>query len=209
MSLYLYGLGKSRSLRCEWMLEELEVPYKFVSVALMEGEGRSPEYLAINPCGKVPALRDGELTLFESAAICTYLGDKFPDANLVPRAGSAERGIYNQWMFYCMAELEQPLWIYGKHTFVYPEAHRVMEILPSTAREFKRAKKVVSQALADRKYLLGEQFTAADVLVGQTLMWAKSGNFELDCEILEAYVTLLKVRPAFQRTMQKLKSRAS
>ena len=88
------------------MLEELDVPYEIVLIDFERGEHKSVEYRKIHPHGQLPALEDGTLTMFESAAICAYLADKFPDKRMAPALGTIERGMYYQWMFYSMAALE-------------------------------------------------------------------------------------------------------
>ena len=135
----IYGYPQTRSRRLTWMMEELEQDYEFVLIDLMKGEGQSPEFLAVNPAGKVPAMADGELVLTESAAIINYLADKWPEKQLAPELGSPARGLFYQWSHFVMAELEQPLWTIGKHKFALPEEHRVEAIMPTASWEFQKA----------------------------------------------------------------------
>ncbi len=121
--LEIYGTPRSRATRVTWALEELAVEYRYHPVDLLKGEGQKPEFRKLNPSGKVPVLVDGDLVLSESAAICAYLGDKFPESGLVPRPGTADRAKYDQWSYFLLTELEQPLWTAGKHRFVYPECY--------------------------------------------------------------------------------------
>lgn len=201
----LYGAPGSRSLRVAWMLEELQLDYDYQRVALMKGEGRSEHYLAINPGGKVPALQDGEITLTESAAIVTWLGDKHRARDLVPEPGSPERGRYDQWCHFAMSELEQPLWTIGKHTFAIPEQYRVKEIFPTAEWEFQCALGLLSKALQDRRYILGDQFSAADILLAQTLLWADAFKQPLEAPGIREYMDRTTDRPALQRAKQKEK----
>ena len=201
MTMTIYGDKTNRAGRCLWMLEEIGAPYHLHVVDFRAGEHRSPEYLRLNPNGKVPTLVDGDLVLFESAAICTYLGDKYPESGLVPRAGTPERALYNQWLFFCLSELEQPLWSISKHKFALPRDRRIPEMREVARYEFARAAPVVAQRLADRPYLLGDTFTAADILVGHTLFWAKRFKVPLDSDVLEDYAMRLLQRPAFGRAM--------
>merc|ERR1712054_317900 len=100
------------------MLEELGVGFEWKKLNYQKGETRTPEFLAVNPRGKIPALQDGDLAIAESAAINTYLGDKFPSSGLVPRAGTKERGIYDMWCFFLVSELDAAsLTIYGRHDY--------------------------------------------------------------------------------------------
>ncbi|MEE2961159.1 MAG: glutathione S-transferase family protein [Myxococcota bacterium] len=201
MGLTLYGTKGTRAFRVFWMLEELEAEYEINPINVTKGEGRSKEFLAINPMGKVPALADNNQIIFESAAIVTYLGDKYPDKKLLPPLGTYERGLYYQWAFFVMSELEQPLWLNAKHTFIYPEARRIPQVKEQCQFEFKRVIKILNQHLSDNAYMLGESFSAADILVGQTLQWAQVVKFQLDSKRLDAYVEEMMARPGYRRAM--------
>ncbi|MBK07579.1 MAG: glutathione S-transferase [Deltaproteobacteria bacterium] len=196
-----YGSKNSRSLRVVWALEEAQAPYEYKYVALMKGEGRSPAFLAINPGGKVPALQDGEFILTESAAICNYIGALYPDAMLVPTEAKA-RALYDKWCFFAMSELEQPLWTFAKHTFAIPEKYRVPEVKETAKWEFRVACKVLEAGLQDKPFILGEQFSMADILLSHSLAWATFSQLELP-ETLAAYAARMSERPAFQRAFQK------
>src|SRR5271166_4282849 len=102
----LYFAPQTRAIRPLIMLEELAVPYEVVLIDFKGGEHKTVEYRKIHPHGQLPALQDGRLTMFESAAICAYLADKFPDKRMAPALGTVERGTYYQWMFYSVAALE-------------------------------------------------------------------------------------------------------
>src|SRR4051812_46138318 len=104
MALKLFYVPRTRSTRPRWLLEELGVPFELVR--LTPPDTRKPEHLAINPLGHVPVLQDGDFTLFESAAIALYLGEKFPEKKFLPPSGSRERGEVYQWLFFGMTELE-------------------------------------------------------------------------------------------------------
>src|SRR4051812_20596001 len=160
----LYYVPMTRSNRPRWMLEELGVPYELVRLDPKKGDNKTPEYLAINPTGKVPALVDGEVKMFESAAIVAYLGDKFGDEKLAPPAGSAERPAYYQWLFFGMTTLEQPVSLYAKHSSTLPPEKRVAEVAEDAKAGVERALLALDRALADRQWLL-RSFSAADIVV--------------------------------------------
>src|SRR5687768_13516654 len=120
----LYEFGPTRSLRVRWTLQELGVPFESVVVRLTKDEHKRPEFLAINPAGKLPVLVDGHLVLTESAAIVRYLAEKFPEKQLLPTA-LQQRAQADRWMMFAVTELEQPLWRIARHTFLYPEAQRL------------------------------------------------------------------------------------
>lgn len=199
----VYGYPKTRSNRITWMLEELGVNYNFQLVDLMKGEGYSESYRAINPSGKVPALADDKLILTESSAIISYLGDKYGSAPLMPKPGTAERGHHDQWACFAITELEQPLWTIGKHKFALPKEQRVPAIFETAAWEFQKALSLLSAGLEDRDYILGTDFSAADILLGHTLFWAIAFKQPIEQDNLKAYINRLKDRPARLAAIEK------
>jgi len=205
----LYGCPQTRSARAAWALEEAGAEYAYVAVDLMKGEGRAPDFQAINPGGKVPALADEGLTLTESAAICTYIGDRFPESGLTPPPGTAERAKYHQWCFFVIGELEQPLWTIAKHRFALPAEWRVPRIEPTARKEFEWALGVLEHGLGDQAYLLGDGFSAADILAAHTLNWARKGQVLPDSARLDAYLERTLSRPALARARQREAAAAS
>ncbi len=199
----IYGFPNSRSNRAVWAAAEAGVDYEYVQVNLTQGGGRTPEYLAINPNGKVPALADGDDIICESGAICTYIGDKVPEKGLTPAAGTYARARYNQWMFWVIGELEQPLWTIAKHSFILPEKHRVPAIVETAKFEYKIVTKVLAKELGDQQFILGDTFTMADVMIGHTLLWAQKFLGESEHANLNAYIGRLVARPAFQKIAAK------
>lgn len=201
--LTVYGCANTRSSRVLWALEEAGARYEYVTVDLLVGAARQPDYLALNPGGKVPTLVDGSYVLTESAAICTYIGDRFPGSGLTPPVGSPERGHYDQWCFFALSELEQPLWTLSKHTFALPERRRIPAVLDTARWEFAVAAKVLARGLGQRDFVVGDGFTAADILVAQTLAWARACKLPLEHDNLTAYATRLLARPAWTRARQR------
>lgn len=199
----IYGYPQSRSDRIVWLLEELEQDYEFKRIDFTKAEHKSPDFLAINPAGKLPALRDGDLLMTESGAITTYLADKFSQAGLIPKAGTAERAMHDQWSYFALTELEQPLWTQGKHKFAIPEEHRVKEIFPTTVWEFSQALALLSKGLGDKKYILGNKFQAVDILLAHTLAWALAFKNDLEYDNLKDYAARLTSRPALARAYEK------
>ena len=199
----VYGYPKTRSNRITWMLEELGANYNFQLVDLMKGEGYSESYRAINPSGKVPALADDNLILTESSAIISYLGDKYGSAPLMPKPGTAERGHHDQWACFAITELEQPLWTIGKHKFALPKEQRVPAIFETAAWEFQKALALLSAGLEDKNYILGTEFSAADILLGHTLFWAIAFKQPIEQDNLKAYINRLKDRPARLAAIEK------
>ncbi|MFO1370939.1 MAG: glutathione S-transferase family protein [Candidatus Competibacteraceae bacterium] len=197
--LKVYGFPNSRSMRVVWTLEEVGAEYDYVKVDLRSGENFRSPFTALNPGGKVPALVDGDFVLTESAAICTYIGDQYPAAGLVPTASTRQRAQYHQWCSFVISELEQPLWTIGKHRFALPENRRVPAITDTALWEFSVAAKVLDKGLGDREFIVGDRFSIADILVAHTLAWAKAYKIPLGSERLDAYAGRLLARPALAR----------
>jgi glutathione S-transferase len=162
-------------------------------------EHKAPEYLKIHPHGVVPALVDGEVSLIESSAICMYLADKYPEKRLAPPLNSPARGRYYQWMVYTIATLEPPLVQIFLNTVMYPEEKRSPAAVEEAKAAFAEVAGVLSAALAGRPYLLGAEFSAADVMIGSTLGWAQMMGQLGDQPGLQDYVKRLSERPASQR----------
>ena len=195
----LYYAPQTRATRPRWMLEEIGAPYELVRLQLSKGEHKRPEYLKIHPHGAVPAYSDGEVTMFESAAICAYLADKFPDKRLAPPVGSAERGLYYQWLVYSMATMEPPVLKVFLNTRMLAEEKRSPAVAEEGRAQWKDVARVLQQAVEGKAFLLGEQFTAADVMVGSILGWAGFMGLLDGFPGLQTYVERLTSRPAFKR----------
>jgi glutathione S-transferase len=183
----LYYNPRSRSLIAKWMLDECGADYEIVPIDFEKREHKSQEFLKINPAGKLPALVDGESKIFESAAICLYLGDKFPQANLAPRIGAPERGRYLSLMVYSTSQLEPAM------------GDALLGGQPATPQrgwtDFDTAKDVVEGELGDGPYLFGDWFTAADVMIGSMFIYKRILGGPRERAKLEAYVDRLLARP--------------
>ena len=200
----LFNCPGTRGIRVSWLLEELGAEYDFKLVRLGKKDTAAfREYLDVNPAGKVPAIRDGDLALTESAAIMTYLGDKFPQRGLVPAAGTPERGKYEQWCYFVMAELEQPLWTLAKHRFALPPERRIPAISETAEWEFQKALRILDAGLGDKAFILGEDFSAADILVGQTLNWGRLAKQPLEPDNLKRYAERVLAHPALQQARDR------
>lgn len=192
----LYGVTRSRALRCLWMLEELGVPYESVKVDFATGQCRAPDYLKINPNGHIPALQDGNVTLFESLAINLYLARKF-DKGLWP-TNVADEGRTYQWSLWAMTELEEPLLTTLLHRVVFPEAQRDATKADDAAKRAAVPLAVLGGALAGRSYLLGDAFTVADLNVASVMLWARLAKVALPAEV-QPWLDRCVSRPALAR----------
>jgi glutathione S-transferase len=194
---FFHGATPSRSLTVHWMLEEVGEPYELLLVDFLKEENRAPEYLAINPLGQVPAvLHDGAL-ITETAAICCYLADAFPKANLAVPIGSSLRGPYLRWIFFATTCLE-PLILEKIYDRSPLEFSMTGWLNPTNVLN------VLAEAVKDRPFIVGDQFTAADLMVGSTLNWGMNivGAMEPRAEFNE-YCNRLEKRPARQRQLAK------
>lgn len=185
----LYETSKTRSARCRWLLQELEVPFEAVQVKLSLGEHKKPEFLKINPYGRVPVLVDGDLVLSESVAICLYLADKFAGKGLIPAPGTAKRGLHDQWLLFCATELEQPLWQIRRHTALYPSEKRLPAEVEIARENFKNAASVLENALHRKTYLSDNRFSVADIVATYTLIWASGYRLLDEFPVLENYMS--------------------
>lgn len=193
--LTLYHAAPSRSSIARWMLEEIGEPYDVHVLNLPKGEHLSPEYKAINPMGKVPALRHGEAIMTESAAICTYLADAFPAAGLSMPIGSPERAPYLKWLFFAPGCIEPAM---------MDRAFPRKEEAPRGSigyGDFDRVMAVTARGVDPGPYLMGERFTAADVVVGSNIRWGLIFKLVPDRPEFLRYVARLEARPALQRTV--------
>lgn len=191
--LTLYHAAPSRSSIVRWMLEELGEPYDLHVLDLTSGEQQAPAYLAINPMGKVPALRHGETVVTEAAAICTYLADEFPQARLNVPVGDPRRGAYLKWLFFAPSCIEAAI---TDRAFPRQEQPRRGTL---GYGDYDTVMDVVAGAVEPGPYLMGEQFTAADVVVGSTLRWGLMFDLLPKRPAFVAYVDRLEQRPALQR----------
>jgi glutathione S-transferase len=166
----LYGTRQSRATRCLWALEELGVPYELV-VTNLATDAKTPAYREINPNARVPALVDGELKLFESLAINLYLAKTYDKSGLYPRSPADEaRAI--QWSIWVMTEAEPGLLAILMNRMILPPAERSESAAQAAQEKLAQPFAVLDGVLADRKYLLGDAFTIADLNVAAVLSWA-------------------------------------
>jgi glutathione S-transferase len=197
-NLTLYHASPSRSSVVLWMLEELGEPYDIKLLSLSKGENRQPDYLAINPMGKVPALKHGDAVISEASAICAYLADEFPKAKLNVPVGNPARGVYLKWLFFGPSCVEPA---------IMDRAYPRKDTPPRAALGFGDYDTVIDvlakAAGAASPYLLGKQFTAADVVIGSGLRWGTMFKLIPERPEFAAYLSRLAERPALKRATEK------
>ncbi len=193
--LVLYTNPMSRGRVARWMLEEIGAPYK-VEVLDYASTMKGPAYLAINPMGKVPALRHGDAVVTETAAICAYLADAFPQAQLAPPSGDWLRAPYYRWLFFGAGPVEAATSNKALGFVVPPERERMIG--------YGNIDKVLNtlEAAVSRAYLVGNSFTAADLYIGAQIGFGLMfGTFEKR-PAFEQYWARLSTRPAYARAKQ-------
>lgn len=188
--LVLYTNPTSRGRIVRWMLEEIGQPYQAEMIDYGPGT-KSPEFLAINPMGKLPVLRHGEIIITEAAAICAYLADAFPNAGLAPPPHDPRRGAYYRWLFFAAGPVESAVTNKALGVAV-PESRQRMVGYGT----FATTMDVLEQAISAGDYLVGDQFTAADVYVGSQI------GFGLQFNSIDR-------RPAFERYWARVSDRAA
>lgn len=204
----LYYIPTTRAVRPRWLLEEMGVPYELVRVDM--NMTKQPEYQKLHPHGKVPILVDGEVTIFESAAICAYLADKYQSMGFAPTIESPERSYYYQWLFYATSTLEPPV----EHFMFTVLPNLPEKILPIKVRSaisaeealqwFDRVAVPLRKVLADKNYLVGDKLSAADIVIGGVLLWALKLGMLKENDPLDRYIKQLMERPALMRADENL-----
>ncbi|WP_431228064.1 glutathione S-transferase family protein [Burkholderia contaminans] len=190
----LYGFAGTRSQRALWGLKELDADFEFISVNLLQGEHKRPEFLRLNPAGKVPVLVDGDLVIPESAAIVLYLADKYPEKALLP-VDPALRAEAYRWVMFAVTELEQPLWRITRHAFIYPPEKRSPADIELAREDFRTMAAILDKHLEGREFIVGDTLTVADCVTAYLIDWAGECNLIESFPQLRAYLERLYARP--------------
>lgn len=191
MTTRLYYAPKTRAFTALWLLEELGIPYELESFRLDTQRHKQPDYLAFAPMGKVPAVVDHGVGLAETGAIAMFLADKYPQAGLSPRFDSEERAAYLQWIVFAGSVIEPA---FGEKFFQWK--------VPKSSvawGSFDDMIQAVTAGLGGRAWLVGDGFSAADIVVGATLAFGVKFGIISPDSVIGQYVQRLAARPAFQR----------
>jgi glutathione S-transferase len=194
----LYHAPRTRSIRVLWLLEELDLPRELMTI---EYQPPATPFAQRTPSGKFPTLEDGETVMFESGAIVEYLLERYGQGRLGPRAGEPGRGVFLQWLHFAEATLLPPLIEILRHTLLKPEAERIPAVVADAKVRAAVTLGVLERALQDREYLLGADFSAADVMMGYGVQWAAVLGLLGDSPNLRAYHERLSSRPALQKAL--------
>ncbi len=193
----LHHQPRSRSTRVLWLLEELGIPF---DLTVMSREAKqTPEYLALHPLGRSPVLEEEGGPVFESAALILHIADQSLDRGLIGPLGSHERALQYQWCFFGMTDLEGALMDIARQ--LWSDGESDAGIVERATARFVAAAGAVAGALGDDEYLVGNEFSVADIVVGSVLGFARTGEITPLPDELAAYVDRLEARPARQRAV--------
>ncbi|HWY13893.1 MAG TPA: glutathione S-transferase family protein [Rhizomicrobium sp.] len=194
LTFYTNPMSRGRIVR--WMLEEVGQPYK-TELLDFASTAKAPAYLAINPMGKVPAIKHGDIVVTECAAICAYLADAFPAARLAPPSGDRLRGPYYRWLFFGAGPVEAAA-TNKSMGFVVPEDRKGMAGYGSLAQVVD----VLESAVSHGDYLVGGNFTAADLYLGAHIGWGMQFGWLEKRPAFERYWDHISKRPAAVRARE-------
>ena len=190
----LFWCPQTRALRAMWMLEEAGVDYERVLIDIRDPDApRDPDFGAASPMGKVPALADGDVKMAESAAICLYVADRYPECGLAPPLDDARRGEYLFWLLYTPAVIEPAM----SEKFRGTQTNR----FSSGWGDFDAMVETLEHGLQRGPWLLGETFSAADVMVGSSVIFMDGFNLLPDSAVLRAYLERSAARPGYRTAM--------
>jgi len=200
MKLILYYLSGSRAQRVRWLLEELELDYELKQIDLFKGEGNTAEFRALHPLGQLPVLTIDGQAMFESGAIVQWLADTHLEKGFAPTLDSPQRQKFNQWMYFSVTSLEGPAWEIVLHDKILPADTAVKAIIPFATESLLKVLKILDQELKGKTYMLDDQFSAADIMIGYILNWFPDQVKTFSN--LKSYLQNLQERPAYLRSIQ-------
>lgn len=205
--LTIYHVPGTRGVRAIWLCEELALPYRVEAVDFSPEFRASESWRAMNPVGKVPVLRDSEDTskddflMFESGAMVQYILDRYGNGQLQPAAGTPEHGTYLQWSWFAEATFARPLGEIVNHGREFPGTERIDAVVEEMQNRALLSAQAVGAAVKDRPFILGEQFTAADIMLGYTLMLAERFLPQGLPATVKPYWESLSSRSAYQKAV--------
>ena len=195
----IHHAPNSRSVRALWLFNELGLPYELEIYPLGDKSMRTPEYLKVHPLGRVPALEDGDLTIFESGAIVQYVLDKYGDGTMVPATRSPDYPTYLQWLHYAEGMIMPQVNIIVVETIFLPEERRNQTNVERATKLLTRMLTAVDIHLQDREFLAGG-FSGADIMTGHAcIVSGRLGADISDKPNVAAYIDRLEARPALQK----------
>lgn len=197
----LYYAANTRAIRIAWLFEELGMDYEIVPFKLGDKSMREPDYLAVNPNGRVPTIVDGDVTIHESGAIVEYVLARYGNGRLIPAQDSPEFAEYLQWLHYAEGMIMPQINVIMVETVFLPPERRNETNVKRATKLLNNMLKAVDAALEGKEYLAGE-FSGADIMCGQAVIVSDRLGADLsDKPNLKPYIDRLKARPAFQKAV--------
>lgn len=195
----IYHAKGTRSIRLIWLCEELALPYEIVTIDFSPAYRASPEWRRLNPVGKVPAISDGDFSMFESGAIVEHLLDRHGKGRLRPAPGTQDSAKYLQWSWFAEATFARPLGDMAQHTFIKPEAQRIAAVVEDARARALLCMDALEAAVPGGRFLVNDEFSAADIMMGYTLFLGRRLNVLTPATHpnVNAYMARLDQRPGF------------
>jgi glutathione S-transferase len=199
--LTIYHVPGTRSVRVVWCCKELQLPHEVKTISFSPEYRATPEWRKLNPVGKVPAMMDGDFVMFESGAMVQYLLDRYGNGRLQPECGTPLHGCYLQWSWFAEATFARPIGELVNHRRVFGEAGQIPAVMDEMRGRVEVCLKAVDDELCDKEHLLGETFSAADIMMGYSVMLARSFVPLTPYPRVAAYWERLSKRGALQETL--------
>ena len=209
MTLKIYGTAASRAARPLWVAEELGLTYEHIALPYVGGATRTPEFLKVNPNGRIPVVDDDGVLVWESMACTVYLAERFMSQvglSLAAR-NNAERAEILRWTFWVVTECEKDALIFLMHAMLMPPERRKPQLAEESLRHLAGPMRILNQHLQDRPWLAGDRFTVADICVASVVAWVE-GASELmaQCPQVRDWLQRCLARPAFQSVRHMAKN---
>lgn len=197
----IHHARRARSARVIWLLEELGVPYQLHTLEFKQEALQSPEHMRLHPLGLVPVIQDGDITMYESGAILEWVLENYANGRLAPAAGSgAARAEYLQWFHFGEASIAVYVSEIVRNRFGFPEAERSDDVVVYARRRLRKALDVVEGVVAQREWMLGAEFSAADIMVAYGIVMARiTAELPKELTAIAGYLERLKKRPAYAK----------
>ena len=187
----LFGFSPTRSDRAAWALDELGITYEAVSEKVFQ----HPELEKFHPLRRIPALDVEGQGLFESAAICNYLADQYPERELIAKPGTWERAYHDQWTFFALTEMEAWAWSSFRSANVLPKEEEVPEMYAHNKNAYRISATALESALSKADYLIDNKFTMADIVVSWTCQFGEDLGYNDGFDHIQAYIDRMRQRP--------------
>ena len=209
MTLRIYGTAASRAARPLWVAQELGLAYEHIALPYVGGATRTPEFLKVNPNGRIPVVDDDGVLVWESMACTVYLAERFLGSNGLSLAARnhAERAEILRWTFWVVTECEKDALIFLMHAMVMPPERRKPQLAEESLRHLASPLRILDQHLQDRPWLAGDRFTVADICVASVLAWVEgASDLMAQCPQVRDWLQGCLARPGFQQVRLMAKS---